>query len=81
MPMKYNVIEGLCSLFVVGLGQIIKGDNHKGLKMLLAFYFLLPMIVYVSLLFSSPYMLYAFGGAIICAPVLWIYNIGDALLR
>ena len=79
--MKHHYLEGFCSIFVVGLGQIVKGDNQKGLKMLLVFYFFLPTIIYVSLLFSSPYMVYAFGGAMVLALVLWTYSIGDALLK
>jgi hypothetical protein len=79
--MKLHFIEGICSVLIVGLGQIVKGQNKKGILLLLAFYFTLPAILYASLLFSGYLPLYALGFVLISGIILWIYSVADALLR
>jgi hypothetical protein len=79
--MKLHYLEALSSLLVVGLGQIIKGEGKKGVILLLVFYFLLPAAVYLSLLVSGQIFLYVLGLALLCAIILWVYSIGEALLK
>ncbi|MEE8638393.1 MAG: hypothetical protein V3T21_05045, partial [Candidatus Margulisiibacteriota bacterium] len=69
------------SILVVGLGQIIKGESKKGVILLLTFYFFLPALAYLSLLINAVYFIYVLGLAIIFGIILWIYSIGDALLK
>lgn len=69
----------LASLMIVGLGQIIKGEGEKGLKMLLTFYLAFPALAYVSLLINAYLFLLVLGLLLISAAVVWIYNIWDAL--
>jgi hypothetical protein len=79
--MKLRILEAISSVFIVGLGQIIKGESKKGLILLLSFYFVIPAIVYIPLMFKSYLFIYLFGLAIISGIILWIYSIGDALLK
>lgn len=79
--MKLHIIEAVSSVLIVGLGQIIKGESKKGLFLLLSFYFVIPAIVYVPLMFKSYLFIYLFGLAIISGIILWTYSIGDALLK
>jgi hypothetical protein len=78
--MKLHFIEGIGSILIVGLGQIVKGQSRKGILFLLAFYFALPAILYVSLLFSGLIPLYALGFVVFSGIILWIYSAADALL-
>ena len=78
MKRKYW-LEAIASFLVVGLGQIIKGEGKKGLKLLLAFYFVLPALIYVSLLINAFLFLVVFGLSLISAVILWVYSIWDAL--
>jgi len=78
--MKFHFIEGVCSALIVGLGQVIRGRTRKGILLLLAFYFALPAILYVSLLFSGYIPLYALGFVTFSGIILWIYGAADALL-
>lgn len=71
-------LEMLCSFFIVGLGQIVKGEGDKGLKLILAFYFVLPAAVYVSLIVNPYLFLTVLGLAIIAGLTLWAYNLFDA---
>lgn len=73
--------EALCSLFVVGLGQIIKGETKKGILLLLTFYFVLPALVYLFLVLNAYLFLCVFGFAVISGIILWLYSIGEALLK
>lgn len=68
----------LASFFIIGLGQIIKGEGEKGLKMLLTFYFAFPLLVYLSLLINAYLFLLALSLVLISATVLWLYNLWDA---
>lgn len=76
---RWNYPAGLCSLLLVGGGQVLKGEWEKGLKILLFFYFFLPATVYLSLSLSGALFLTVLGIAVIAALVIWLYNIFDAL--
>ncbi|HTY13170.1 MAG TPA: hypothetical protein VMD02_03165, partial [Candidatus Omnitrophota bacterium] len=67
------------SFFIVGLGQLVKGDSEKGIKFLLMFYFALPAVIYFSLMVSGAIFLAVFGISTIFAVIFWAYNIFDAL--
>ena len=58
--------EALASLFVVGLGQIVKGEGDKGLKMMLIFYLAMPASLYAALLISGYLFLLALALVMIC---------------
>jgi len=79
--MKLHYFEAICSALVVGLGQIIKGENKKGIILLLTFYFTLPSLVYLSLIIDAYYFILVLGLAVIFAIILWIYSVGEALLK
>ncbi|MBU1026958.1 MAG: hypothetical protein KKA31_04435 [Candidatus Margulisbacteria bacterium] len=76
-----KIFSAICSILVVGLGQLFKGETKKGVLLLLAFYFTLPALVYVSLIIDGMLFLYVLGFAIISGIILWIYSIADALLK
>lgn len=76
--MTTRIALGFVSAFLVGGGQILKGETEKGLKFLLSFYFGMPMLLYVTLSFSGALFLVIFGVSIIFAIIFWIYNIWDA---
>jgi len=70
--------EGVASFLVVGLGQVIKGEGDKGLKLILAFYLAIPSLIYLSLLLNA-YLFLAMLGILIAAEIiLWGYNVWDA---
>ncbi len=71
--------EALASFFIVGLGQIVKGEGEKGLKLILLFYFVLPVAVYLALMFNDYLFFSTLGAAIFAGIILWSYNIWDAL--
>jgi len=79
--MRLHIIKALCSALVVGLGQIIKGESEKGVALLLIFYFVLPAAVYLSLIINPYLFLSVLGFSTIFGIMLWIYSIGDALLK
>ena len=77
MPSKHWP-EALASLLVVGLGQIVKGEGDKGLKMMLIFYLAMPASLYVALLISGYLFLLTLALVMICGAMLWAYNVWDA---
>jgi hypothetical protein len=79
--MKFNLFRAMCSALVVGLGQIIKGEGEKGVVLLLTFYFVLPAAVYLSLIINPYLFLSVLGFSTIFGIMLWIYSMGDALLK
>ena len=79
--MNFHYLEAICSVFVVGSGQIIKGKGQKGVILLLFFYFALPAAVYLSLLINAHFFVLVLGLAIIFGIMLWVYSVGDALLK
>jgi len=76
---RLHYVEGLLSFFIVGLGQIIKGDGDKGLKMMLVFYFALPTLIYLSLQLNGVIFAFVLAAALVVGVFLWGYNIWDAL--
>ncbi len=79
--MKLHLLEAIGSALIVGLGQLIKGDGKKGIILLLIFYFALPAAVYLSLLANARSFPYILGFTFISGIMVWIYNVGDALLK
>lgn len=79
--MKMHFLAAVCSVFVTGFGQIIKGENEKGVMLLLMFYFIIPVIIYLALLINAFLFPYILGFSMIFAIILWAYNIWDALVR
>lgn len=75
---KDRILAALASFFVVGLGQVMRDEGRKGLKMMLAFYFVIPSSVYVALIFSGLLALIVLGLASIAGILLWVYGIIDA---
>lgn len=72
-------VAALISFFIVGLGQIVKGEGKKGLLLLLTFYFFLPALIYFTLMINAYLFLFTLGLSIIFGIILWGYNIWDAL--
>lgn len=68
----------MASAAVAGLGQIIKGDAGKGLKIMLWFYLGFPIIIYGSLLLNAYLFLAVFATFVVLYPVIWAFNIFDA---
>ena len=79
--MKLHILEGISSVFVVGFGQILKGETSKGLILLLLFYFTIPALVYGSLAIDAVVFLWILGFSIIFAIMEWGYSVADALLK
>lgn len=75
---KDRLLAALASFFVVGLGQVLRGEGRKGLKMMLAFYFVFPISIYAALIFSGLLALIALGLVSIAGILLWVYGIIDA---
>ncbi len=71
----------LASVLVVGLGQIVKKEGDKGLKMMLFFYLGIPTALYTSLLINGYLFLLVLAACLLFGFVLWAYNVMDALLR
>jgi len=78
---KYRFFEAFCSLLVVGLGQVIKGEGKKGLIMLLNFYLTLPALLYTSLVINETIFMLALPAVVVLSLCLWLYNIFDALTK
>ncbi|OGC11251.1 hypothetical protein A3K48_01845 [candidate division WOR-1 bacterium RIFOXYA12_FULL_52_29] len=75
---KARLIAAIASFLVVGLGQIIRGEKRKGLKLMLAVYFVLPSAVYLALLISGVLTLIVLGLGSIAAIIIWAYSVIDA---
>ena len=77
-----KIICGACSFFVVGLGQIIKGESNKGLLLLLSFYFSMPLFLYTLLIVADgTIFLTMMGLSIFVMLGLWLYSIIDAVRK
>ena len=81
MAAKKYYLEALFSIFIVGLGQILKGETNKGVIMLLTFYLALPALVYASLIINGYVFIFALALTTILAIILWAYGVIDALLK
>ena len=77
MKKKY-LVPAIYSFFIVGLGQIIKGESEKGTKYLIWFYLGIPLIIYLSLLINIYLFLAVLMGTLLFYPIFWAYNIHDA---
>ena len=75
---KKYLVPAILSAVVAGLGQTVKGDNKKGLKIMLWFFMGFPIIIYGSLLLNAYLFLVIFAAFVILYPVVWIFNIIDA---
>ena len=75
---KRFYFPALASIFVVGLGQLIKGEGEKPLLLILAFYFIFPALIYLSLMFNAYLFLLVLGVGIIGGIAIWAYNVFDA---
>lgn len=73
-----RAVYAFLSAFIVGLGQIIKGNGKQGLKFLLWFYFGIPAIIYAGFNTNLAIFSVVFGASIFCLAGLWIYNVVDA---
>lgn len=78
---KLCLWEALASFFVVGLGQILKGEGNRGLKLMLAFYFVLPAAIYLTLMFNAYLFLSTLGIVLVSGIFLWAFNVFDAAVR
>jgi len=65
---------------VVGLGQVIKGQASKGLRIMLWFYLGFPIIIFGSLLLNAYLFLAVFAAFVVFYPVIWVFNIFDAYM-
>lgn len=79
--MKINYFGGFCSILVVGLGQITKGETNKGVLLLLLFYFVLPSVIYLALMLNGHIFLVVLGLALILGIILWVYSFVDACVK
>lgn len=75
---KKYYVPAILSALVAGLGQIIKGDAKKGLKIMLWFYLGFPIIIYGALLLNAYLFLIIFAIFVVLYPLIWISNIMDA---
>jgi len=75
---KKYILPAVLSAFVAGLGQIIKGDAKKGLKMMLWFYLGLPMIIFGALILNAYLFLLVLAVSVVLYPLIWALNILDA---
>ena len=66
---------------MAGLGQVIKGEAGKGIKLMLWFYLGFPMIIFGSLLLNAYLFLVVFAGFVVLYPVIWVFNIIDAYTK
>ncbi|MFC1560019.1 hypothetical protein ACFL4F_02815 [Candidatus Margulisiibacteriota bacterium] len=78
--MKKYIVPALASAFIAGFGQILKGDSKKGLKIMLWFYFGLPIAATISMTINTYLFLIVLAMVIIIYPVVWAYNIIDAFI-
>ena len=73
-----RIIPAIFSFFIVGLGQIIKGQSEKGLKFMLLIYFIIPMLLYLFFMIKAELFLLMLGFFTIFYLIFWVYNIMDA---
>ncbi|MBI5701628.1 hypothetical protein HZC34_07315 [Candidatus Saganbacteria bacterium] len=76
--MSRNFALVIFSALFIGSGQILKGETEKGIKIMLAFYFGVPLILYFTLGISGGLFVIVFGITIIFTVLFWLYNIWDA---
>jgi len=81
MKRKIYFFPTIFSIFIIGLGQIIKGDSEKGLKWLLFAYAGIPMIIYTSFIINTYLFLFLLSITVVVYPIFWVYNVLDALSK
>ena len=81
MKEQRYLTPAICSLLIIGMGQIIKGDSDKGLKWILFFYLFYPAVIYASLMVSANLFIFVLGVSVFVYPLFWLYNIYDAYTR
>jgi|GEM_PF-680304 len=81
MRRKIYLLPALCSFFVIGLGQVVKGDSKRALRWILFFYIFYPGLTYVALLIHGNAFAVMLAMAVIVYPLFWIYNVIDALFK
>ncbi len=77
--LKWHWIEGLASLLIGGMGQVLLGESKKGLTIILTIYLAIPFALYSTLAISGFLFLPILG---ICSALLlgiWLYSIWNAL--
>ncbi len=79
MKNKQKIFLFFCSFFVPGLGQILINQTEKGLKIMLWFYFGLPLIALICLYINIYIFLASLFFVMFCALFLWLYNILDII--
>lgn len=79
MKRKIYFFPTIFSIFIIGLGQIIKGDSEKGLKWLLIAYIAAPTLIYLSFIINAYFFLFLLSLTVVAYPIFWVYNILDAL--
>jgi hypothetical protein len=77
---KKYFFPAAASAAVAGLGQVIKGEAGKGLKIMLWFYLGFPILIFGSLLLNAYLFLAVFAGFVVLYPVIWAFNIFDAYM-
>ncbi len=77
---KKYLFPAAASAAVAGLGQVIKGQAGKGLKIMLWFYLGFPIIFFGSLLLNAYLFLAVFAAFVVLYPVIWVFNILDAYM-
>ena len=77
---KKYILPAAASAAVAGLGQVIKGQAGKGLKIMLWFYLGFPIMIFGSLLLNAYLFLAVFAAFVVLYPVIWAFNIFDAYM-
>ena len=75
---KKYYIPAFVSAGVAGLGQVIKGDARKGLKIMLWFYLGFPVMIVGSFLLNAYLFLVVLAIFAVLYPVIWAFNVFDA---
>jgi hypothetical protein len=78
---KKYYFPAAASAAVAGLGQVIKGEAGKGLKIMLWFYLGFPIIIFGSLMLNAYLFLIVFAGFVVLYPIIWVFNIMDAYMK
>jgi uncharacterized membrane-anchored protein YitT (DUF2179 family) len=74
---KY-LASAIFSALVAGLGQIVKGEAKKGLKIMIWFYMGMPMLIMATFLLNPYLFLVTLAAFVVIYPAFWAYNIMDA---
>lgn len=75
---KRYVMPAILSFFVAGLGQIVKGNGRRGVRIMIWFYMGMPVLILGAFLLHPLIFLVTLAGAVVLYPLIWLYNISDA---